>query len=155
MANSKLAAVPAEGIYYVVPDKKGHITVLSQRSDETDEPAHMFFWERVLRQVASGYGLPAHELEDLKTNYMAIPRGRVQKEIDPTTFQLTGRYVILHGGEVPVSTIQYAVLQDFGLVPLSAQKKVIWKVEPHEKMDPADVAALKSVVDRKPAKKKS
>lgn len=154
MSKSKQAATPSEGIYYVVPDKAGHVTVLSQRADEVDEPAHMFFWEKVLRQVAAGYGLPAHELEDLKTNYMAVPRGRVQKEIDKTTFQPTGRYVILHGGDVPVSTIQYAVLQDFGLVPLSAEKRVTWKVEAHEKMDPEDVAALKSAVDTKPVKKR-
>lgn len=135
MSNSKQAAIPSEGIYYVVPKKDGHITVLSQRADEVEEPAHMFFWEKVLRYIAIEYH---RDMEHLSTNYMAIPRGRVQKEIDKVSFQPTGRYIILHGGDVPTSTISFAVLQDFGLVPLAAAGKVSWVVDAHEKMDPKD-----------------
>ena len=101
----------------------------------TDEPAHMFFWEKVLRFVAKEYKI---DTEHLKTHYMGVPRGRVQKEIDHIEYKPTGNYIILHGGDVPVSTIQYAVLQDFGLNELNRAGKVKWVVNDHEKMDPED-----------------
>ena len=115
MSNSKQALTPSEGIYYILPTRQGHNEVLSQRADDTDEPAHMFFWEKV-----------------------GVPRGRVQKEIDHIEYKPTGNYIILHGGDVPVSTIQYAVLQDFGLNELNRAGKVKWVMDDHEKMDPED-----------------
>lgn len=147
MAITKKAYTPAEGIYYVVPQKDGHVTILAQRADETEEPTHMFFWDKVLRWLSHEYGKP--NLSDLSTHYQGLPRGRVQEEIDPVTFRKTGRYVVLHGGEVPVSTIRYAVLQDFGLGELESQKKVVWKVEPHEKIDHSDSKAVQRALQKK------
>ena len=131
MSNSKLAAIPAEGVYYVVPRKTGGFLVLSQRSDEVDDPMHMFFWEEILNSVAREYGIKPIDMEDLKTNYMAIPRGRVQKEIDKKSLKETGGYIILHGNDVPVSQIRPLVLQDFGLAALTIAKKVKWIEDDH------------------------
>lgn len=140
--SSKNATIPAEGVYYVLPRINGGYSVYSLRSDETEEPLHMFYWEKVLNQVAHEYKLKPNDVEDLKTNYMAIPRGRVQKEFDKTSFKETGRYLIVHGGDVPISQIKHFVLQDFGLITLSTQDKVKWIVDSHEKMDPKDVKVL-------------
>lgn len=145
---SKNALKPSEGVYYVIPGKKGNYTVLSLRADESDEPLHMFFWERVLNQVASEYKLKPGDVIDLKTKYMAIPRGRVQKEIDKDTLKETGKYIIVHGGDVPLSQIKHFILQDFGLIPLSANKMVKWVVDSHEKMDAGDKEALKNAIKR-------
>lgn len=146
MNRSKKAASPAEGIYYVVPSKSGHVSILSERDDGFSDPAHMFFWEKILRHLSKEFSV---DLNPVSTNYMGLPRGRVQKEIDTETFQPTGRWVVLHGNDVPLSTIKYAVLQDFGLLPLSSQGKVVWKEEPHEKMDPADVSEVRKILKRR------
>lgn len=149
---SKNALKPSEGIYYVIPNKKGNYTVLSLRADESDEPLHMFFWKKVLNQVANEYKLKPGDVTDLRTNYMAIPRGRIQKEIDKKTLKETDNYIILHGGDVPLSQIKPFVLQDFGLIPLAANKRVKWIIDPHEKMDPEDKKALENAI--KESKKK-
>ena len=147
MSNSKKAYTPSEGIYYVVPNKDGHVSVFSEREDEaSDSPAHMFFWDKVLRHIQHEYKLSQSDVDELKTHYMAIPRGRVQKEINHETFKPTGKYVILHGGDIPVSSVEYAVLQDFGLAGI--RDRVIWKVEPHEKMDPKDREVFKGVIKK-------
>jgi len=149
MALTKKAYTPSEGIYYVVPRKDGHVTVLSQRADEAEDPTHMFFWGDVLVKLSMEYG---KDLSDITTNYLGLPRGRVQEEltrvVNTTKFMKTGRYVVLHGDDVPVSTIRYAILQDFGLGELESQKKVVWKVEPHEKMDPSDSMAVQRALQK-------
>lgn len=149
MGMSKRALKPAEGVYYIIPKKKGGYEVLSLRADESDEPLHMFYWDKVLTQVAREYKLKPADIRDLKTNYMAIPRGRVQKEIDKDTLKETGKYIIIHGGDVPLSQIKHFVLQDFGLIPLSTHKKVVWNVDSHEKMDAEDKKALKDAIKRR------
>jgi len=149
MGMSKKALKPAEGVYYAIPKTKGGYEVLSLRTDETDEPLHMFFWEKVLRQVAKEYKLTSSDITTLISNYMAIPRGRVQKDFDKDTLKETGKYIIVHGGDAPLPQIKHFVLQDFGLIPLSANKKVEWIVDSHEKMDPEDQKALKDVMKGK------
>lgn len=138
MPSSKLALKPAEGVYYAVPSKEGGYRIFSQRSDEVDDPLHMMYWEKVLREIANEYKLDRSDIQKLNTAYMAVPRGRVQKEFDKATLKETGRYLIIHGGDAPLSQIKHFVLQDFGLLPLSTHKKVDWKVDTHEKMDPED-----------------
>jgi len=151
MGMSKKALRPAEGVYYVLPKKKGGYGVYSLRSDESNEPLHMFYWEKVLNQVAHEYKLKPGDVKDLKTNYMAIPRGRVQKEFDKDTFKETGKYTVVHGGDVPLSQIKHFVLQDFGLTPLSVHNKVQWITDSHEKMDEEDRKALKDAIKRNEA----
>ena len=147
MSNSKKAQTPSEGIYFVVPNKDGHVSVFSEREDEAlDSPAHMFFWDKVLGYVQNEYKLTNSEVRELGTRYMAVPRGRVQKEINPSTFKPTGRYVILHGNDIPTSSIEYAVLQDFGLGGI--RDRVVWKFEPHEKMDPKDRKVFQNIISR-------
>ena len=148
MSSSKKAATPSEGIYYVVPVKAGGVTVLSRREDDEPEATHMFYWPKVVDYLAEEFGFDRAEREDLQTKYLAIPRGRVQKENDPDTLQPTGRYLVLHGGDVVVSTIKYAVHQDFGLISLAAEGKVIWRIEDHEKMDPSDRNDFQAILKR-------
>ena len=148
MGMSKKALKPAEGVYYAIPKKKGGYEILSLRADETDEPLHMFYWKKVLNQVAREYKLKPTDVRDLSTNYMAIPRGRIQKEIDNDTLKETGKYIVVHGGDAPLSQIKHFVLQDFGLIPLSTNNKVEWIVDSHEKMDPEDRKALKDAIKR-------
>lgn len=140
MANTKLALKPSEGIYYALPRKTGGYQIMSQRADETEDPAHMFYWPKVLRQLGHMWG---KDLEHLETNYQAIPRGRIQKEFDPVTLEETGKYRIIHGGDVPLGDIKTFVLQDFGLYPLFQEGKVTWVVDDHEKMDADDREAFK------------
>ncbi len=104
------------------------------------------FGKKVLTQVAKEYKLKPADVRDLTTNYMAIPRGIVQKDIDYDTLKETGKYIIVHGGDVPVSQIKHFVLQDFGLIPLSIHNKVQWVVNNHEKTDPKDKKALKDAI---------
>jgi len=148
MPSSKKAASPSEGIYYVVPVKAGGVTVMSQREDEQEDATHMFYWPKVVSNLAHEYGFDRAEIEDLHTKYLALPRGRIQKEHDPETLQPTGRYLVLHGGDVPESTIRYAVHQDFGLIALAVEGKVVWRIEEHEKMDPDDRKDLLAIIKR-------
>jgi len=148
MSTTKQARSPSEGIYYVVPGKDGHAIVLSQREDEIENATHMFFWEKILKSIAHEYSLKPDQIEDLKTNYMAIPRGRVVKDFDHQTFKYTGKYIVLHGGDVPVTQIRNLVEQDFGLIQLSSQKKVLWKVDDHEKMDSKDRKIFLEVIKK-------
>jgi hypothetical protein len=149
---SKQALKPSEGIYYVIPRKKGNPIVVSRRTDEhenEDELLHMFFWTNVLRSIAHEYKLKPLDVEDLKDNYMAIPRGRVQKEFDVSKQEYTGNYVIFHGGDVPTSLISNFIYQDFGLAPLASEKKVKWQVESHEKMSKEDREKFNQIVKKK------
>lgn len=136
MAFTKQALKPSEGIYYVVPQKKGSPLIMSRREDEEENVTHWGFWNKVLRVIASEFGLS--DVDDLKDKYQAIPRGRIQKEVDFDTNNYTGKYVVIHGGDVPVAQIKPFVHQDFGLIPLASQDMVVWKVDDHEKMDPVD-----------------
>lgn len=146
MGMSKNALKPAEGVYYILPKKNGTYGVYSLRSDESDQPLHMFYWEKVLNQVAHEYNLKSKDIENLKTSYMAIPRGRVQKEYDKTTLKETGNYIVIHGGDVPLPQIKHFILQDFGLISLSSQNKVKWEIDEHEKMDPEDKKAFEDAI---------
>jgi hypothetical protein len=149
---SKQALKPSEGIYYVIPRKKGNPIVVSRRTDDhdnEDELLHMFFWTDVLRSIAHEYKLKSVEIEDLKDNYMAIPRGRVQKEYDVGKQEYTGNYIIFHGGDVPVNLINNFVYQDFGLAPLASEKRVKWQVESHEKMSKEDREKFNQIINRK------
>lgn len=103
MPSSRLALKPAEGIYYAIPVKGGY-QIFSQRSDEVDDPTHMMYWEKVLRHIAKEYGLDRDAISELSTAYMAVPRGRIQKEYDKNTLKETGRYLIIHGGVCSLAT---------------------------------------------------
>ena len=148
MATTKQALRPSEGIYYVVPQKTGSPIIMSRREDEEENVTHMFFWKKILRVIAHEFKLDSYDIEDLKDLYQGIPRGRVQKEIDFDTHEFTGRYVVIHGGDVPVAQIKPFVHQDFGLIPLASQGKVIWKVDDHEKMDPNDRKEFLKVIKK-------
>ena len=150
MTTSKQALTPSEGIYYVIPKKSGAPMIVAQREDEVENAAHMFFWEKVLRHIKAEYKLSEDDVEDLLTHYMAIPRGRVARELDPSDpMRRTGNYKILHGGDVPIAQIRNFVLTDFGLLQLDAQKKVTWEESSHEKMDKKDRAVFLSIIKRK------
>ena len=138
MATTKQALKPSEGVYYVVPQKTGSPMIMSRREDEEENVTHMFFWRAVLREIVGEFDISPSDHKTLIELYQGIPRGRIQKEIDFDTHEFTGRYVVIHGGDVPVAQIKPFVHQDFGLIPLASQGKVIWKVDDHEKMDPND-----------------
>ena len=147
--NRKQALTPSEGIYYVVPQKVGNPMVVSQRSsDHTEDVTHLFFWEKVLRLLAKEFNLSHGDIEDLRTMYMSIPRGRVQKVLGDD-FKPTGGYVVVHGNDVPLSMVKPFVHQDFGLIQLAAEGKVIWKEEAHEKMDKQDRTVLQDILKSK------
>jgi hypothetical protein len=148
MPSTKQARAPMEGVYYVAPVKKGGVHVLSQREDDSPDTAHMFYWPKVLNYIAEEFGFTPAETAGLHTNYQAIPRGRVQKELDSETFKETGRYIVLHGGDIPEGNIKYAVHQDFGLIALYAEGRVVWREEEHEKMDPSDRAEFLAILKR-------
>jgi hypothetical protein len=148
---SKQAIKPSEGIYYVVPRKTGAPAVFSRRTDahdNEDDLLHIFFWENVLRSIAAEYKLKQDKVDDLKNAYMAIPRGRVVKEYDVEKRSYTGRYVIYHGGEVPINLISNFVYQDFGLYPLSNAKKVLWQIDSHEKVSKEDQELFYKVIKK-------
>jgi hypothetical protein len=152
MNRTKQAMTPSEGIYYVIPDERGQPSVVAQRTDETeDEPVHMFFWDKVLILLA--HKMPESDLNPLRGHYLALPRGRIQKEYDLATHKYTGGYVILHGGEVPTRLIQYAVFQDFGLNQLSSLGKVKWSVNQHEKVNEEDEKIYQEILNRAAVKK--
>jgi hypothetical protein len=158
VGTTKQALRPSEGIYYVIPRKTGSPIVVSRRaedfgSDSEDKLLHMFMWQDVLRSLAHEFKLTKSEVEDLKDNYMCIPRGRVQKQYDVNKGEYTGSYVIFHGGDIPVNLISNFVYQDFGLGPLASAKKVVWQVEDHEKMDANDRKILNKIIDDKKKKK--
>jgi hypothetical protein len=149
---SKSALKPSEGIFYIIPRKKGNPIVVSRRTDEhenEEDLLHMFFWKNVLKSIAHEYKLKPVEVEELQDNYMAIPRGRVQKEFDVQKGEYTGDYIVFHGGEVPVNLINNFVYQDFGLAPLASEKRVKWQVESHEKMSKEDREKFNQIVNKK------
>jgi hypothetical protein len=148
MATTKQALRPSEGVYYVVPQKTGSPMIMSRREDEEENVTHMFFWRAVLREIVGEFDISPSDHKALIELYQGIPRGRVQKEIDFDTHKFTGRYVIIHGGDVPVAQIKPFVHQDFGLIPLASQGKVIWKIDDHEKMDPNDRKEFLKVVKK-------
>jgi len=153
---SKQALKPSEGIYYVIPRKKGNPIVVSRRSDDEskteEELLHIFFWHDVLKSIAHEYKLSQDEVDDLKDHYMAVPRGRVQKEFDPHSQSYTGNYIVFHGGEIPTSLISNFVYQDFGLAPLVPVKKVRWQEESHEKVTPKDKEVFDKIITKKKKK---
>lgn len=138
--NRKNAVKPAEGIYYVVPLKVG-VKVMSLREDETTNPAHMFYWPRVITEIAHEYGIDELDIpEEVRTAYTGIPRGRIVHDTN------RDMWIILHGNDVPLNQIRHFVLQDFGLYQLDAAGKVQWKFDDHETMDPEDQKTLRSII---------
>jgi len=148
MATTKQALRPSEGVYYVVPQKTGSPLIMSKREDEEENVTHYFFWDKIIRVIAHEFKLKPYDVDDLKELYQGIPRGRVQKEIDFDTHDYTGKYVVLHGGDVPVTQIKPFVHQDFGLISLASEGKVIWKIDEHEKMDPDNRKEFLSIVKK-------
>jgi hypothetical protein len=108
----------------------------------------------VLKSIAHEYNLTQDDIASLKDAYMAIPRGRIQKEFDLKSGAYTGRYIVFHGDDIPINLIKNFVYQDFGLSPLASANKVIWQEEDHEKMSKKDKELFFKTIDKKKTKKK-